>query len=151
MQSQSPRYNEFRHTRRILCRTGRLEPSLYLPPPPNTYAAHNSPIIHTHLLRPATSRSHSPRFSDMVDRHPTHKVAICRVGRLDHDRKSLKIDRNKSRVRRACSNCHNRKIGCNGKQPHCQNCVEQHTPCVYPQARKDRLKESVSQTRGFPH
>ncbi|KAH9861477.1 hypothetical protein J1614_011224 [Plenodomus biglobosus] len=52
--------------------------------------------------------------------------------------------RNKEeRVTRACKLCRKRKVRCSGDMPRCANCQASNSQCVYEQARRDRLKESM--------
>ncbi|KAF2844483.1 hypothetical protein T440DRAFT_326011 [Plenodomus tracheiphilus IPT5] len=53
--------------------------------------------------------------------------------------------RNKSRCRKACIDCRNRRIRCTGEQPLCRGCIERKVPCVYLQGHKDQLKETLDQ------
>jgi hypothetical protein len=48
------------------------------------------------------------------------------------------------RAGRACLACKSRKVRCNGGQPRCSSCIEHAMSCVYPTARKDRLRLFVS-------
>lgn len=70
------------------------------------------------------------------------KVPIPRLARRHHEdepsEKSIE-----PRVHKACHTCRKRKVKCSGELPHCQHCVDQSVPCVYPQARKDRLKDAT--------
>lgn len=93
-----------------------------------------------------TSSFRSLWFNSMDNRPPSTKVAIPKLNR---NRKSSQIRHSKPRARRACNSCRKRKVKCTGEQPHCQNCVNLHAPCIYSQARRDRLKEFVSQTLGI--
>ncbi|PVH92745.1 hypothetical protein DM02DRAFT_266286 [Periconia macrospinosa] len=79
----------------------------------------------------------------MDKRPPPPKLAILR---LAYERKSPQNRHSKSRAQKACNNCRKRKVKCSGERPRCRDCVNQHVPCIYSQARKDRLRESVSGT-----
>ncbi|PVH92244.1 hypothetical protein DM02DRAFT_733804 [Periconia macrospinosa] len=71
------------------------------------------------------------------------KVAIPRLGRRKNDREPIHNRIATKRVAKACSNCRSRKVRCSGEQPRCQNCANQSVLCIYPQARKDRLKDAT--------
>jgi hypothetical protein len=70
---------------------------------------------------------------------PRFKVAIPRLERREPERK----EPDKHRVVKACNSCRKRKVKCSGENPRCRNCIESKSTCIYPQARKDRLKEWV--------
>jgi hypothetical protein len=77
-----------------------------------------------------------------MDRQVALKVPVPRLpARVVEPKRSKKqVDRLHSA---ACSNCRRRKIRCNGRRPQCNNCTARSAPCVYAQARRDRLKEYV--------
>jgi len=80
----------------------------------------------------------------MDDRALGPKVAIPKLDGRVYTRRRQKRHET-TRIQRACDNCHKRKTRCSGERPHCQNCVGQQLQCVYPQGRKDRLKEVTEQ------
>ena len=91
------------------------------------------------------------RMSLPVTESPTSarppKVLIPRLERRPDDNASRNPPRSSQRPRvprtsKACLSCRQRKVKCNGGQPQCTNCIGNDKPCVYPQARRDRLRTS---------
>ncbi|KAH7108878.1 hypothetical protein B0J11DRAFT_545622 [Dendryphion nanum] len=83
-----------------------------------------------------------------MDARISMPVAIPRLNKpKGQDGRSLRNQYRPPRVRKACDNCHNRKVKCTGEQPHCQKCVEQHVPCMYSRSRKDRLSVATEENR----
>ncbi|KAL6171730.1 hypothetical protein ACJQWK_02736 [Exserohilum turcicum] len=117
-----------------ICPPPLLSPGRPYPLPPNPHRGLTLLCAWPHSLR-------------MAHPLPAPKVAIPRIGPFapPQDRSSSTGKPKPPRTDRACDSCRKRKIRCSGEQPHCQSCLNQLHPCVYPQARKDRLKDATAQ------
>ena len=128
--SVSPRAHVIMLFSHAICPPPLLSPGRPYPLPPNPHRGLTLLCAWPHSLR-------------MAHPLPAPKVAIPRIGPFapPQDRSSSTGKPKPPRTDRACDSCRKRKIRCSGEQPHCQSCLNQLHPCVYPQARKDRLKE----------
>lgn len=67
----------------------------------------------------------------------THNADVDRgTARISDDDDPSK--RSRARVSQACTRCRTRKDRCDGKQPHCSNCLSAGQPCLYVAGSKKR-------------
>lgn len=71
------------------------------------------------------------------------KIAIPKLDSGPPPPPKLNARNKEDRVTRACKLCRKRKVRCSGHIPRCANCQTSDSQCVYEQARRDRLKESM--------